>query len=124
MFISRMKNRPDLITNPNGEVIQEILGAGCGGVNNHSLAAVTIPFGRSSTPHFHKHAVESYLILEGCARLEIDDRQFQLQAGDACLIEPEEVHRIWNEETKNLHFLAICVPAWTPEDSFEPGEAR
>jgi mannose-6-phosphate isomerase-like protein (cupin superfamily) len=34
------------------------------------------------------------------------------------LIEPDEVHQIFNPAKENLVFLAVCVPAWQPEDSF------
>ncbi len=119
MHISREKTRPNVIINPHDEILQEILGAVEGGVNSHSLAEVRIPPGKSSVAHYHKESEETYLILSGQASMRVDDHHFQLNTGDACYIQPEEIHLIFNESDSDLVFLAICVPAWRPGDSFE-----
>jgi len=123
MVLSKKSQRSPDITNPDGEIIQEILGAKTGGVQSHSLAEVTIPPGKSSTPHFHKQSEESYLILSGKATLVIDQETFELFSGDACLIQPQEVHQIANHSDEDLIFIAVCVPAWQPYDSFNITEA-
>ncbi|MFW5714081.1 MAG: cupin domain-containing protein [Brevefilum sp.] len=119
MQITRESNLPDLITNPHGEDVQEILGINAGGVESHSLARVTIAPGKCSLPHYHKGSEESYLILSGTADLEVDSHKFNLSPGEAVLIEPFEVHQISNPGSEDLVFLAVCVPAWRPDDSFE-----
>jgi mannose-6-phosphate isomerase-like protein (cupin superfamily) len=58
------------------------------------------------------------LILSGLASMQIDQAQFELDAGEAVLIEPLEVHQISNPGNEALTFLAVCVPAWHPGDSF------
>lgn len=124
MKISRNSEKPPKITNPRGEIIQEILGLEASHVESHSLAQVTIPPGNSSVPHYHKNSEESYLILSGKATMSIDQRDFELETGEAVLIEPNEVHVISNDEDQNLVFLAVCVPAWHPEDSFAVDESE
>ena len=119
MHITRESNLPKEIHNPHGENVQEILGRVAGGVEGHSLARVTILPGKSSLPHFHKESEESYLILSGKALMEIDEKKFELSPGEAVLIEPQEVHQISNPGPGDLIFLAVCVPAWYPEDSFD-----
>ena len=119
MHITTQSNLPEEISNPHGENLQEILGIKAGGVNSHSLARVTIKAGKSSLPHFHKESEESYLILSGKASLAVDSHKFELSRGEAVLIEPHEVHQISNPGPADLVFLAVCVPAWRPEDSFE-----
>ena len=119
MHISRSTNLPPLIKNPEGEDIQEIIGIQSGGIRSHSLAQVTLSPGKSSAPHFHKKSEESYLILSGTASLKIDEADFELIPGEAILIEACEVHQISNTHEANLVFLAVCVPAWEPDDSFE-----
>lgn len=119
MQISRKLDYPPKINNPDGEIIQEILGIQAGNVNSHSLAEVTIPPGKTSVSHFHKESEESYLILSGTATLKIDQAELTLTSGDAVLIEPHEIHQISNQSHQDLVFLAVCVPAWHPEDSFE-----
>lgn len=119
MHISRTTYLPPLIKNPGGEDIQEIIGIQSGGIHSHSLAQVTLSPGKSSAPHFHKKSEESYLILSGTASLIIDEVEFELMPGEAVLIEAGEVHKILNVHEANLVFLAVCVPAWEPDDSFE-----
>jgi mannose-6-phosphate isomerase-like protein (cupin superfamily) len=119
MYISKKAQRPPVMENPGGEILQEILGIRMGDIHSHSLAEVVIPPGDASTPHFHRRAEESYLILSGQAHLTIDGKEFELFAGDAIVIQPPEVHQIRNESEVELTFLAVCVPAWTPDDSFE-----
>ncbi len=119
MHITRKSNLPELIVNPHGEDIQEILGVQAGGVESHSLARVTIAPGKSSQPHFHKESEESYWILSGAAEMVVDADRFTLQPGEAVLIEPYEVHQIFNPGRGDLVFLAVCVPAWQAEDSFD-----
>lgn len=119
MHISRKSNYPEKLLIPDGEIIQEILGLAAGGIEGHSLAKITIPPGNTSARHFHKEAQESYLILSGIASLEIDSQAFTLSAGEAVLIETNETHQISNKDDQDLVFLAVCVPAWHPGDSFE-----
>lgn len=119
MKISLKPNLPPIFSNPYGEVLQEILGRQAAGATSHSLAEVTIPPGKASLPHFHKISEESYLILSGQATMVIDTEHFELAPGEAVLIEPFEVHQIFNNTQEDLVFLAVCVPAWYPEDSFD-----
>lgn len=119
MKLSKKDAYPPAIENPGGENIQEILGLVAGNVTGHSLAKITIPPGNASSPHYHKFSEESYLILSGEGSLEIDGFSFCLCAGEAVLIEPGEVHQISNLCEQDLVFLAVCVPAWSPNDSFD-----
>lgn len=118
MIITKIKDYPARLGDTTGENVQELLGRQAGGATNHSLAMITIQPGKSSAPHFHKKSDESYLILSGVASMYIDQAQFDLEAGEAVLIEPMEVHQISNHRDTELTFLAVCVPAWHPDDSF------
>jgi mannose-6-phosphate isomerase-like protein (cupin superfamily) len=124
MYIAKLSQLPPEITNPSGEIVQEILGIQNGDVLSHSLAKVTLPPGKKSVKHFHADSEESYLILSGKATVILDEKTLTLTEGDALLIAPGEVHQIINKNEADLLFLAICVPAWQPEDSFtvEEGE--
>jgi len=106
---------------PSGEVIYELVGKGEGvePTPNHSLARIVIPRGKSSSAHFHKLSQETYYILEGEGRMTVDGETHTLHPGQACLIEPEEVHQVANHGVYDLVFLAVCVPAWDPDDSYE-----
>jgi len=90
----------ELIT-PEGEIIYELIGA------------------KSCALHFHKISEETYYILNGQGWMKIDQQEFSLQPGQACLIEPGENHQIFNRGEVDLEFLAVCAPAWVLEDSYE-----
>lgn len=119
MIIINTSDYPALLDNPDGESIQELLGIQAGGVKSHSLAMVTIQPGKGSDSHFHKNSDESYLILSGRAAMQINNEHFELGPGEVVLIEPMDIHQITNRSNEDLVFLAACVPAWQPDDSFE-----
>ncbi len=91
---------------PLGELIYEMIGAPqkLGGTSKHSLVHVVIPAKCSSPAHYHKISEETYYILEGKARMIIDDHEFTLYPGQACLIMPREVHQIFNDDGVDLEF--------------------
>ncbi len=122
MILSRNADRPPGLPNPGGEVVQEVAGLEVGGAETHSLAEVTLPPGGFSAAHYHKVAEESYLILSGEALLVVDAQRIPLSAGDAVVIQPPEVHQITNPGEGDLVFLAVCVPAWQPGDSYPADE--
>ncbi|MFP4323633.1 MAG: cupin domain-containing protein, partial [Anaerolineales bacterium] len=64
-----------------GEVVRELGGHSAGGLQKHSMAEITLPPGVASLKHYHPEVEESYYILEGQPRIEIDDRAIQLSPG-------------------------------------------
>lgn len=106
---------------PLGELIYEMIGRPeeIGGTTKHSLVHVVIPPESSSPAHYHEVSEETYYVLKGKARMIIDDSEFTLSPGQACLIMPGEVHQIFNDEKEALEFLTVSAPAWTPDDSFD-----
>lgn len=118
----RIRSKEDVkepIRNETGEVVYELIGtpAERGGTEKHSLAAVTIPPGKSSAVHYHLVSEETYYLLRGLARMVVDGQAFRLLPGQACLIHPGERHQIHNIGDEDLEFLAVCAPAWVADDS-------
>ena len=109
----------DPLVTPSGEIIAEIVGVAVGDNTNHSLARIVIPSGKSGSPHYHKDSQETYFILKGEGQMRVNDKCFTLLPGQACWIELGEIHQIHNRGETELVFLAICAPAWVPEDSFD-----
>jgi mannose-6-phosphate isomerase-like protein (cupin superfamily) len=107
------------ITTPHGELISELIGrtATEGSVPQHSVAHIVLPPGKSSLLHYHPEAEESYYILSGQARVLIGEEEVVLTAGTAVLIPSPQPHKITNIGSEDLAFLAICVPAWAPDNS-------
>jgi mannose-6-phosphate isomerase-like protein (cupin superfamily) len=102
-----------------GEIIYEMIGRPqeIGGTTHHSFVHVVIPARKLSPAHYHKVSEETYYILEGRAHMVINGNEFTLSRGQACLIMPSEVHQIFNNQEKDLEFIAVSAPAWTPDDS-------
>lgn len=119
MIITKKTDYPEAIISASGEVIQEFIGIQAGTVKSHSLARVTIEPGKSSLLHYHKISDESYLILFGTATMQINGVELTLHPWEAVLIQPMDVHQIFNHGDDDLVFLAACVPAWQPDDSFD-----
>ncbi len=120
MKVTNRDESGEPIQTPTGEVIYGLIGReeGEGGVESHSLAEVVIPPGKSSERHYHQELEETYYILQGQGEMEIEGKEFSMHPGDACLIEAGESHQIFNHGEEDLLFLALCAPAWKPEDSF------
>jgi mannose-6-phosphate isomerase-like protein (cupin superfamily) len=120
MFINSKDQILTPLSQPLGERVYELVGGSpkSGEAKMHSLAHILIPPGKSSARHFHKVAEETYYILAGQGRMIVDGRETTLSPGQACLICAPEVHQILNDSAVNLEFLAVCAPAWTPDDSF------
>ena len=110
----------DIIKNPNGEEIYEMIGSSSaiGGTIRHSLVHVIIPPGKSSHAHYHEVSEETYYILKGVGLIIIDEKRYELHPGQACLIHTHEKHQIFNKGKVNLEFLTISAPAWRSDDSF------
>ncbi len=113
---SKAERRP--LVQPWGETVFELVGrpADHGGAA-HSLAHIILAPGHASARHYHHHTEETYYLLAGTAEMVIDERTLTLDAGQACLIVPGERHQIFNRGAENLEFLAVCAPAWAPDDS-------
>jgi len=116
MHIRNVQGITPLVSD-HGEVVYELLGAAAGGTQQHSLAQVTIPPGKASLKHYHPVAEESYYILSGTGRLEMGGGTALLRAGDGVAIPAMQVHQVFNVGDDDLVLLAVCVPAWTPDNS-------
>ncbi|MBN1966512.1 MAG: cupin domain-containing protein [Anaerolineae bacterium] len=100
-----------------GEVVYELSGHAAGGTSQHSVAYIELPPGKASLKHYHPVAEESYYCLSGTGRLVIDGEPYPLQPGACVALTPGQVHQLFNDGPETLCFLAVCAPAWTPDNS-------
>jgi mannose-6-phosphate isomerase-like protein (cupin superfamily) len=105
------------VTSEHGEIIYELFGSSAGGSQAHSLARIVIPPGKASLKHYHPAAEESYSILSGSARMDMDGESARLGPGDSVVVVPPQVHQIFNVGDDDLVMLVVCAPAWTPDIS-------
>ena len=51
--------------------------------------------------------------------MKVNQKDFNLKAGQSCYLAPGDIHFINNMGDVDLEFLAVCTPAWVPDDSFD-----
>lgn len=100
-----------------GEIVRELAGLSAGGLQQHSVAHITIQPGKSSLKHYHPIVEESYYILYGSGIMIIDGETRHVSAGQVIGIAPRQVHQIFNEGAEDLVMLVTCTPPWTPDCS-------
>src|SRR5215211_6341129 len=96
-----------------GEEIYELIGRpdNIGATTKHSVAHVVLQPSKRSPAHRHHESEETYYILSGRGVMQVNSSRFDVHPGVAVLINPGEVHQIWNDDTvKDLEFLAISGP--------------
>ncbi|MFT5350568.1 MAG: mannose-6-phosphate isomerase-like protein (cupin superfamily) [Planctomycetota bacterium] len=121
MKLTRIEKAGQPIVTASGECLYELIGAAAllGDARNQSLACSVIPPGKYSAPHYHKLSEETLYILEGSGRMIVDGQVFEMNVGDALLVEPGEVHSIYNDSKSiDLKQLAISSPPWKASDAF------
>jgi mannose-6-phosphate isomerase-like protein (cupin superfamily) len=73
----------------------------------------SLPVGKSFAPHYHEDMQEIFVIVQGEARIAVGEETTLLRRGDAVLIDPREVHEMWNNGTEAVEYLAIGITAGT-----------
>ncbi len=68
-----------------------------------------LPAGSTFAPHYHEDMQEIFIILSGETRIVVGDEESILRRGDAVLIDPHEVHQMWNEGTVDVEYLAVGI---------------
>ena len=60
--------------------------------------------------HVHRELCEVYLVATGSSTIVVDNRPITLQAGDAIVVEPGEVHTFIENTPDYFHFVLHCPP--------------
>ncbi len=68
-----------------------------------------LPPGRTFAAHYHEDMQEIFIVLSGATRIRAGDQDAVLKMGDAVLIEPREVHQMWNDGDEDVDYLAIGI---------------
>jgi mannose-6-phosphate isomerase-like protein (cupin superfamily) len=104
-------------TTKDGSEIRELLAHRNSCIRNQTLAEARLPVGASTTPHRHILTEEIYYILEGTARMQVDQEIRDVRSGDAVAIPPGAFHQITNTGTGTLSFLCCCAPGYEHADT-------
>ncbi|NKB37121.1 MAG: cupin domain-containing protein [Gammaproteobacteria bacterium] len=114
------ESRPAIVTDT-GERLFELIGADekLGSSKLQSLALSVIPAGKHSAAHYHKASAEVLYILQGSGELHVDENKYSVETGNVILLEPNEVHSLYNKSDEyDLKLLAITAPPWRASDAY------
>lgn len=76
-----------------------------------SVIQERIPPGAGEVRHRHGRARQVFVVLQGRLTIETNDALFQLGAGDALEVSPQEPHVARNDSGDDVSFLVISAPS-------------
>lgn len=94
--------------------IEEFVGRVNSGHTNVSVARMTSPAGWEE-PGQRPEFEEVTLVLSGLLRVESESGTYDVRAGQAIVTEPGEWVRYSTHDPGGAEYVAICVPAFSPE---------
>ncbi len=68
-----------------------------------------LPSGKTFAPHYHEDMQEIFVILSGETRIRVGGEEHTLRRGDAVLIDPREIHQMWNGSHEDVEYLAVGI---------------
>lgn len=75
--------------------------------NNLVLSSTFLRANQQTNGHTHKGQEEVYMFIDGEGEMEIDQKRFDVKAGDVVCIEDGEFHKVYNTGHLGLYF--VCV---------------
>jgi len=74
---------------------------------NLILSSTMLRAKQNTNGHTHKGQEEVYLFIDGEGEMEIDNKRFDVKAGDVVCIDDGEFHKVYNTSDFGLYF--VCV---------------
>ena len=105
---------PVRIPVPGGKIIDEYVGRVATGDDRLSVARMEAPGGWTE-PAQRPTFDEITVVLRGCVRVEHDGGVLDVRAGQAVLTRAGERVRYLTPEPDGAEYIAICLPAFSPE---------
>ncbi|MET1003573.1 MAG: cupin [Acidimicrobiia bacterium] len=96
------------------KLIDEYVGRVNTGEERVSVAHMRSPGGWVE-PGQRPRSDEYTVVLEGCLRVEHEDGELEVRAGQAVLTRGGEWVRYSTPETGGAFYVAVCLPAFSPE---------
>jgi mannose-6-phosphate isomerase-like protein (cupin superfamily) len=75
-----------------------------------SVIRERIPQGESEVRHRHERARQLFVVMEGCAAIEVDGESVHLGPGQVVLIRPRVPHTVANAGQEDLRLLVVSQP--------------
>jgi quercetin dioxygenase-like cupin family protein len=101
--------------------IEEFIGRANSHTSEVSIARMTSPEGWSEPgqrPSFNEYTV----VLRGTLKVRLKDREWDVAAGQAIIIESGEWVRYSTPYPGGAEYIAVCVPAFSPATVHREGE--
>lgn len=105
---------PVIIPAAGGKRIEEFAGSASTGGESVSVARMKAPPGWSE-PGQRPEFQETTLVLSGRLMVEFSGGRFEVTAGQAVVAEPGQWVRYGCPGDEGAEYIAICVPAFTPD---------
>jgi mannose-6-phosphate isomerase-like protein (cupin superfamily) len=80
-----------------------------------SLALIEIPAGCDHTEAWSKRSDKYYLIVNGAIRFTVENREFDLNAGDFCLVRQGEKFSYINVQDSDAQLVLVHTPSFNLE---------
>jgi mannose-6-phosphate isomerase-like protein (cupin superfamily) len=93
--------------------IEEFIGRVNSKTTAVSIARMKSPSGWSEpgqTPEFDEYTV----VLRGCLHVKLKDQEFDVQAGQAVIVQAEEWVQYSTPSSDGAEYIAVCIPAFSP----------
>lgn len=68
-----------------------------------------IPAGKSFAPHYHEEMFEVFIIINGKVKVQINDEEAILEAGDAVLVPEKKIHKMTNLGSEDVDYIAMGI---------------
>lgn len=115
MQIVTLSDCPDYVA-PDLAVAKEFMSPRVSGLNNLSIAEITIPPGVTVKKHYHLKSEEVYHIVSGSGIMHLDEEEALISPGQAVSIKVGQWHSIRNQSADPLVMIVTCAPAWDAQD--------
>jgi len=76
-------------------------------LDNLNVSMTILHPGKSTGGHDHKGVDEVYIVMDGCGKLQMDAKEFEIETGDIVLIKGGVFHKTFNTSDEDLVFLCI-----------------
>ena len=68
-----------------------------------------LPVDSSFAAHYHEDMQEVFVIIAGAAKATVGDQTVTLRGGDTIVIDPREVHHMWNIGDVDVQYVALGI---------------
>jgi mannose-6-phosphate isomerase len=85
-------------------------------VDGNKVKRIRVHPGQQLSLQKHHQRAEHWVVVLGTARITLDERQFDLQVGQACDIAVGQVHRLANLSAEPVEIVEVQFGAYLGED--------